>query len=272
MSYNWINANEYTMDCFLLFDRWVLRWILTDCEWYAGDYLTDMAKALHRYPHVKTFCRHKAPECSNFLERVQGVLFDNWTDREMRDAETNILKAHETFVVYAYPEIMENVNYIRNWDEKYLYELVELRDKVVLDVGSGTGRLAFAAAKKAKRVYASEPCDQLREYMRDKIKREQIQNVKVLDGEVLCLPYEDNTFDAVLSGHVVGDAYEEEIAEMERVTKDGGWIVICNGDDEFRRTEPDRELTERGFEFFSHVSVEAGIVYNYRKKVHKGCS
>lgn len=237
MSYHWIDAKEYTMDCCLLFDRWVLRWIFT--------------------------------ECSNFLDKVRAIPYDGWTDAEMREAETAILQTQETFVVYAYPKVMNQVNYIRNWEPKRLYELVDLTDKVVLDVGSGTGRLAFAAAKKAKRVYASEPCDCLREYMRDKIKAESIGNMKVLDGEVMCLPYEDNTFDVVLSGHVVGDFYDAEIAEMTRITKSGGWLVICNGDDEFKRSAPNDELVFRGFEWFFHESPIGGIIYDYRKQVVK---
>lgn len=269
MYYHWIDASEYSMDCILLFDRWVLRRILADCDYYDGDYVSDMAKALYKYPYIDAFCRRKAPECSAFLDQVCRIPNKAWTDDEMRKAETKILETHETFVVYAYPEVMEQVNYIRNWDAKYLHELVDLQDKIVLDVGAGTGRLAFAAAKKARRVYASEPCDQLREYMRDKIKRESIKNVKVLDGEVLSLPYENDTFDVVLSGHVVGDAYQEEIAEMERITKPNGWLVICNGDDEFRRNAPDKELTARGFEWFCHESIEGGVIYNYRKQVKK---
>ena len=275
MSYNWINAKDYTMDSFLLFDRWALRWIFTDCsrfEWFDNggrDYKLDMAKALYRYLHVTAYVRAKAPECGAFLDEIGAIPYAGWTEAEMREAETAVLQAHETFVVYAYPEVMNQADYIRNWDPKYLYELADLTDKVVLDVGAGTGRLAFAAAKIARRVYASEPCDCLREYMRDKIRRENIPNVKVLDGEVLCLPYEDDTFDAVLSGHVVGDFYEEEIAEMARITKDGGWLVICNGDDGFKRTAPDPELVARGFEWFRHESVEGGIIYNYRKQVKK---
>lgn len=189
MSYNWINAEDYTMDCFLLLDRWALRLIFADCAYYNGDYVVDMAKALYKYPHVDEFCRRKAPECSEFLDKVLAVPFESWTDDEMRNAESSIIQSHETFVVYAYPEVMNKVNYIRNWDPHNLYKLVDLDGKVVLDVGAGTGRLAFAAAKKAKRVYASEPCDQLREYMRDKIKRDDITNMKVLDGEALCLPF-----------------------------------------------------------------------------------
>lgn len=275
MNYNWIDAKNYTMNCFLLFDRWIMKWIFTDCssfDWFPGegrDYKLEMAKALYRYPHVTEYVRAKAPECGTFLDELQAVPNPGWTEEEMRDAETFILQAHETFVVYAYPEVMNQINYIRNWDEKYLYELADLSGKIVLDVGSGTGRLAFAAAKKAKRVYASEPCDCLREYMRDKIRAEGITNMKVLDGEVLSLPYEDDTFDVVLSGHVIGDFYEEEIAEITRITKDGGWLVICNGDDEFKRTAPDEELTSRGFEWFRHESPEGGIIYNYRKQVKK---
>ena len=275
MAYNWINAKDYTMNSFLLLDRWTFPWIFTDCskyDWFDGegkDYKTEMAKALYRYPHVTEFIRAKAPECGEFLDEIQAIPNEGWTEEEMKDAESYILQAHETFIVYAYPEVMNQVNYIRNWDGKYLYELVDLEDKTVLDIGAGTGRLAFAAAKKAKRVYASEPCDMLREYMRDRIRRENITNMKVLDGEVLDLPYEDDTFDVVMSGHVIGDDYEGEITEITRITKNGGWLIICNGDDEFKREKPDPELTERGFEWFRHESIEGGIIYNYRKQVIK---
>ncbi|MBR5419645.1 MAG: hypothetical protein IK115_00700 [Lachnospiraceae bacterium] len=40
MAYNWINAKDYTMNSFLLFDRWALKWIFTDCsafEWFGGS-------------------------------------------------------------------------------------------------------------------------------------------------------------------------------------------------------------------------------------------
>ena len=274
-AYNWIDARNYNMECLLLLDRWVLRWIFANRKKYSwfhfdgGDYPTAMAKALWRYPHVITYCRAKAPECNAFLDKVQAISNENWTDSEMKEAETAILQAHETFVVYAYPETMNQVNYIRNWDPQRLYELVDLHDKVVLDVGSGTGRLAFAAAKKARQVYASEPCDRLREYMRDRIKAEGIENMKVLDGEVLCLPYEDNTFDVVMCGHVVGDFPEEEIAEITRITKSSGWLVMCDGDDEFKRTAPDADLTSRGFEYFRHESIQGGIIYTYRKQIFK---
>lgn len=272
MSYHWIHAENYTMDTFLLFDRWVIRYIMADNPWYNNetrDYKTDMAKALYRYPYIRDFCMRKAPECTAFMNRLAGIDVGDPDENETRAAETAVLSALETFVVYAYPEVMEQVNYIRCWNPQRLYDLVDLNRKIVLDVGAGTGRLAFAAAKLAKRIYASEPCDVLREYMRDKIREQQIANMKVLDGEARSLPYEDSSFDVVLSGHVIGDFYDEEIAELTRVVKSGGFLVCCNGDDEFRRERPDGELVSRGFEFFAYESSAGGIVYNYRKQVFK---
>lgn len=272
MHYNWINAENYTMDTFLFFDRWIIRYIIAENPEYdlgSCDYTADMARALSRYPYVKAFCKRKAPECTEFLNKLSEIDVSGISEGEARSAETAILTELETFVVYAYPEVMEQVNYIRNWNEQRLFDLADFHGKTVLDIGAGTGRLTFAAAKQAKRVYASEPCDALREFMRDKIKKTNVTNVKVLDGDVVNLPYEDSTFDIVMSGHVVGDSYDEEIAEMTRVTKNGGLIICCNGDDEFKRTAPNKELVSRDFDFFSHESCEGGIIYDYKKKVIK---
>lgn len=60
-----------------------------------------------------------------------------------------------------------------------------------------------------------------------------------------------------------------EIAEMTQVTKNGGWLVICNGDDEFKRSAPNDELVSRGFAWFRHESPEGGVIYDYRKQVIK---
>lgn len=269
MAYHWIQAEHYTMDTLLLLDRWVIRYWMSENRHYSStgrDYQTDMGKALSRYPHVIQFCKRKAPECAGFVDASLALVPEALSHEEARRAEISILDYHDTFVVYAYLEVMEQVNYIRNWSPERLFHLVDVTDRVMLDVGAGTGRLTFASASKARRVYASEPCDTLREYMRDRIRREAIANVKVLDGVVTDLPFEDSTFDVVMSGHVVGDDYDREPEEMTRVVMPGGWLVICNGDDEFKRKAPNRELVERGFEYFMYESAEGGIIYNYRKQ------
>ncbi len=267
MPYHWINPEEYTMDTFLLFDRWALNYMFSEDS--SGKIKQEMADALFFYPHVLWFIGQKAPECQRFLQTLKALMPQTLTKEKGRKAQSKVLQHYETFVVYAYPRVMNRVNYIRNWDRKWLDELIDVTGKVVLDVGAGTGRLAFAAQETALRVYASEPCDTLREAMRDRIKAQGITNMKVLDGIVMDLPFEDNTFDAVLSGHVVGEDYDGELFEMTRVLKPDGWIVICNGDDEFVRKTPNPELVSRGFDVFTHQSIEGGIIHNYRKQVHK---
>jgi ubiquinone/menaquinone biosynthesis C-methylase UbiE len=268
MNYNWIHAEEFSFNSFLLLDRWIIGMI---CRNYRGwaEFERNLGISLAHHPAVAWYFVHRSPESKPFVERIIARAPGNLTADEVRKAEVFVLQAMETSVVYAYPEVMNrNCNYIYDWDHNRLMELTDFTDKLVLDVGSGTGRLAFAAAEKAKRVYASEPTDMLREYLRDKIKREKIGNVVVVDGTAECIPYEDNTFDIVMSGHVVGDNYELEIAELTRVVKNGGYIIDCIGDDDNNR-QPDEELLKRGFEVLYHVSKSGGDIYRYRKRVTK---
>ncbi|NJJ39726.1 class I SAM-dependent methyltransferase [Paenibacillus apii] len=268
MSFNWINAEEFSFNSFLLMDRWMVRMI---CNKYVGwdEFCDNLGIALAHNPAVAWYFTHKSPESKPAIEQMIAKAPKNLPPHEIRKAEVFVIHAMETSVVYVYPDMMnQNCDYINAWDKQLLFELADFTDKVVLDLGSGTGRLAFAAAEKAKRVYASEPTDMLREYMRDKIKRENVDNVVVVDGMIEQIPYEDNSFDIVMSGHVVGDNYDLEIAELSRVVKNGGYIIDCIGEDN-RKREADEELIKRGFEPFYHVSKSGGDIYRYRKLVSK---
>lgn len=268
MSYNWIKPEEFSFNSFLLMDRWIIKMM---CSHHLGNngYDKNLGIALEYNPAVKWYLFHKCPECKPILKKLTVGVPKNLSADEVRKAEINAIREMETSIVLVHPEVMDkNCDYIYDWDKKLLLELADFTDKLVLDIGSGTGRLAFAAAEKAKRVYASEPTDALREYLRDKIKHENIDNVIVLDGTVEQIPYEDNTFDIVMSGHVVGDDYEREIAELTRVVKNGGYIIDCIGEDN-RKRKPNEELLKRGFEAFYHVSKTGGDIYRYRKQVVK---
>jgi ubiquinone/menaquinone biosynthesis C-methylase UbiE len=163
------------------------------------------------------------------------------------------------------------LEWIKGWNKEQLFGLVDLTGKTVLDVGAGTGRLTFAAAGKAAWVYASEPVGTMREFMRDRIKREGIKNVRVLDGLVTEIPFPDNTFDVVMSGHVVGDAYEAEVAELTRVCKNGGWLIDCRGDELNKGKEPVIEpaFDENGWENVRCTDLFGQVKYNQRKQVVK---
>ena len=269
MSFNWIDPTEYSFNCILLMDKFIIRQICT-ASWYDEEYLKNLSIALAYNPVVAWYCKEKAPEIANDVNKLTAAAPMGCTKEYVRKAECFILDRHDWAVVYAYPDVMnKNCPYIYNWDKERLFELTDFTDKVVLDVGAGTGRLTFAAAEKARYVNADEPVDRLREFMREKIKRKQIHNVTVLDGFCDCLPYEDNTFDIVMSGHVIGDDYDKEISELERITKNGGWILDCPGEDDRKKDTPDQNLTKRGFEYLYYLGKTGGDIYRYRKQVVK---
>ena len=226
-----------------------------------------MGVALNANPVVKWYLMHRCPECIPAIIELTENIIPVKDTTKIRKAEEYVLLSVEDFTIYTTPELMsEKCNFISSWNKEYLFELVDLTGKTVLDVGAGSGRLTFAAAEKAAWVYASEPVGTLREFMRDKIKKEGIKNVRVLDGLVTELPFPDNTFDVVMSGHVVGDYWDEEIAELTRVCKSEGWLLDCPGppdveQNKSEKIEEDNELVKRGWEAMSQD--------RYRKQVFK---
>jgi mRNA interferase MazF len=52
----------------------------------------------------------------------------------------------------------------------------------------------------------------------------------------------------VMSGDVVGDEYDAEIAELTRVCKSGGWLLDFPSDASEDENEENDDLTERGWE------------------------
>ena len=271
MPLNWINPEDYSFNCLLLMERFQLRMMMSTWRDKSTEWAQNMGIALTANPAVKWYIEHRCPEYAKELNEITSMIkFIPTNPIEVRKAEVFILASIEDWVTHTTPEVMAtNCPYIRDWDRERLYEMADFKDKIVLDVGSGSGRLAFAAAVYAKEVYASEPVETLREFIRSKTKHENITNIRVAEALVTSIPYPDNTFDIVMSGHVVGDEFEKEIAELTRVCKPGGWILDCPGD-EFRE-EPDGndEATPQGWEKMQYIGNNGGKENRYRKQVFK---
>ncbi len=271
MSLNWINPEDFSFNSFLLMERFQIRLMMKAGGWRNDnlEWRYSMGVALNANPAVKWYFEHKCPECSAEVNEIVASAPTLTDTAAIRTAEVYALASVEDFVIYTRPELMaESCDFIYGWDKKRLYEMADFADKVVLDVGSGSGRLTFAAAELAKEVYASEPVDTLREYIREVIAQKGIKNVRVCDGMAHALPYPDNTFDIVMSGHVVGDDYEAEISELTRVCKPGGWVLDCPGDS-VGDMKPSEEGVARGFEAMHYVGSFGKDVYRYRKQIWK---
>jgi len=264
MSEKWIDANEYSFRSILLLERFQIRYMLRKLEKY-----DELGAALRYNPTAAWYCKRRCPEYSELVDEIVRKAPKIIDKALVRECEVFVMDSIMDFITYTTPDIMNtNCGFIREWDSERLYEIVELQGKTVLDLGAGNGRLTFAAAKYADEVYAVEPVGTLREYMRDKILREGIKNVRVTEGLSFDIPYPDNTFDVVMSGHVVGDNYDVELAELERVVKNGGWLIDCPGEDD-RDMAASQELIDNGWEEVNYVSRYGTVVRRYRKQVNK---
>ena len=262
----WMNPEDYSFDCMLRMERFQIRYILGNPD-EAGK--KALAMALKANPKVAGLFMSKCPEMAETVKTLIAQAPEELTPEEIRTAEVQVIGDYEDFVIYTTPNLMpEKCDFIYGWHKERLFELCGLEGKTVLDVGSGTGRLAFAAAEKAAFVVASEPVDSLREYMRDEIARKGITNMRVCDGMCDSLPFPDNSFDVVMSGHVVGDRFREEVDELTRITKPGGWLLDVPGDQQ-RETDRNEALIADGWEEMAYEGTFGRTTYRYRKQVNK---
>ena len=262
----WINPEDYSFDCMLRMERFQIRLMLENPD---RETEADMAAALKANPKVVWVFEHKCPEMAGKIRTLTAQAPAGLTPEKIRAAEIRVLGAFEDFVIYTTPEIMgEKCDFIYGWNRERLYELCELNGKTVLDVGSGTGRLAFAAAERAAFVIASEPVDSLREFMRDEMSRRGIRHMRVCDGLCDSLPFPDDSFDVVMSGHVVGDRFREEVDELTRITKPGGWLLDIPGD-QHCETGRNEQLLADGWEELPYTGTFGKTTYRYRKQVRK---
>ena len=104
----------------------------------------------------------------------------------------------------------------------------------VLDCGSGTGATGIMVARKVGRsgkVTFFDLSDDMLSMAREKVERENLQGrVSFQTGDLVHLPFNDNSFDVVLSTYSLCPVYDpvKGALELYRVTKPGGRLGIAH--------------------------------------------
>lgn len=109
------------------------------------------------------------------------------------------------------------------------------RDKEVLELGCGTGLILEKVAPIARRAQGIDISPGM-------LARARARGLDVKEGDLLDLPFEDESFDLVYSFKVLAhiDAIDRALAEAQRVTKIGGTLAL-----EFYNRESLRYLVKK---------------------------
>mgnify|MGYP001568336103 CR=1 FL=1 len=99
----------------------------------------------------------------------------------------------------------------------------------VLDVGTGTGVVAITARRKGAKVTGLDLTPSLLAQAKESAAVAGFDDIIWEEGDAEALPFQDASFDAVLSqfGHMFAPRPEVAVAEMLRVLKPGGTIAFA---------------------------------------------
>jgi len=176
-------------------------------------------------------------------------------------------------------EVWDELRQLHSPDEQVEAKLVEaLGDEPlghVLDIGTGTGRMAELFAARAERVVALDKSLDMLRFARAKLQNLPSGAVELVQGDFAALPFPARGFDTVLLHQVLHFAQDPAapLAEAARVTRPGGRIAIVDFDAHQREELRDRHaharlgftdaaistlLTEAGFTPAPPIALEGG--------------
>lgn len=224
----------------------------------------ELAIALNANPVVEWYFRHKCPALNNWLDTVLSTPRIPSVSEDVRQAEILVMKTITDLLVYVVDPAIYDLQPFLNWDSNELTSLADFTDKVVIDVGAGTGHLALIAAPKARAIFAVEPVANLRVFLKAKARNQGLKNVFPVDGLITDIPFPDDFADLTMAGHAFGDDPEEECCELERVTRPEGMIVLCPGNKDLDN-EIHSFLVSKGFHWSRFEEPHAGMMRKYWK-------
>ena len=259
MAVNWIDVTTLSFNVLLLLEQVQLSWLP---GWVPED---ELAIALEANPVVEWYMRQKCPSLNGWLDKVLSLkTSDRPSHNVVRRAEVAVMQRMNDLLVYVVDPAIYDSQPFLDWDSHELASLADFTGKIVIDVGAGTGRLTLTVAPLAKSVFAVEPVGNLRRYLKQQAAKSGFKNVFPVDGLITEIPFPNQFADVTMGGHVFGDHPEEEVQELERVTKLGGMVILCPGNND-RENAVHKHLVSQGYDWSRFEEPEDGTKRKYWK-------
>ena len=256
-SLGWLDVSNIDFHALLLLERLHLRYLAQRQPSKA------MGTALKAHSAVQWYFKQTYPPITAYLDGCLALGEPNPSQKALREAEIEVLDSMHDWLIYVLdPGKYDQLAFLA-WDDEELLSMAHFEDKIVLDIGSGTGRLAFAVAPLARVVYAVEPVANLRRYLWQKREKLGMANVYPADGSITRIPFPENFADIVMAGHVFGEEPENEYQEMLRVTRIGGKILLHPGTNAGSEDAAHHFLIDKGFQFDTFEEPGEGLKRKY---------
>lgn len=129
-------------------------------------------------------------------------------------------------------EIM-SMHMVQKWHRFMMKKAGDIHGKKCIDVGTGTGEIAFHVARTAGEGSTVVGLDLTPAMLELAKKKEPEMNLPVkidwVQGDALKLPYEDGSFDLVTSGYMLRNVTNilGAVSEMHRVLAPGGKVIVA---------------------------------------------
>lgn len=137
---------------------------------------------------------------------------------------------------------------INNLIQKYLKEEYDFSNKIILEIGAGSGKFTGFLSDRSKKVYAVEKIESLLLINKEKHKKK--NNVEFILSDIKDVKLEKNSIDYVFAGWSLTsmrDIYDQVFANLYQILKPNGKIIIVEngGQDEFCKLLGIEEFTEQ---------------------------
>ncbi len=190
-----------------------------------------------------------------------GVQFEG-KETYVKDVFTEIASYYDEM-----NEIM-TMGMVQGWHKFLLDKAGDFTGKKCLDIGTGTGELAFLDAERAGpdgEVIGVDITPKMLEFAEIKMKALNLpKDVVFEEGDALDLKYEDNSFDIVSSGYMLRNVtdVQQAIDEMYRVLKVGGKFVVAD------LGQPDNRVIHYFYKWYmKHRVTKMGRKYDKGKVI-----
>ncbi len=189
----------------------------------------------------------------------------------------NQFEGKEEFVKDAFTEIAEyyddmnevmSMHMVQGWHKVMMKQAGDIKGKTCLDVGTGTGEIAFHVARTAgpgSKVIGVDITPAMLELAKKK-ESELDLPVKIdwREGDALALDIPDNSVNLVTSGYMLRNVtnIEQAVSEMYRVLKPGAKVVVAE------LAKPKNRILRFGYNIYVfHIVPFFGRRYDKGKKI-----